>query len=263
MFCGEGFSANGEVSLSSANIGGQLDCTKGQLYNPGGLALNLWVATVNGQLFMVSAALQGILDLGAAKTSSYYDNPEFWPEKLRLDGFVYNAIEGATAKERLEWLRRNESGYLPQIYDQLAAVYRRTGQDDDARLILIAKQRRRFAQRNLVWRVGGYVLDGLVGYGYRTWLAGLWLIGFLILGTWLFGSVYRGDLTPANKPDVQPAFQPFLYTLDLLLPVISLHVRDAWIVHGAAQWWSVVFIIVGWILATAVVLSLTGLLKRD
>jgi len=33
--------------------------------------------------------------------------------------------------------------------------------------------------------------------------------------------------------------------------------------HGAAQWWSVFFIVMGWILATAVVLSLTGLLKRD
>ena len=107
------------------------------------------------------------------------------------------------------------------------------------------------------------MLDGLVGYGYRTWLAAFWLIGFLILGTWLFGSVYRGELTPVNKPDVQPAFQPFFYTLDLLLPVVSLHVRDAWIAHGAAQVWSVIFIIVGWILATAVVLSLTGLLKRD
>jgi hypothetical protein len=102
-----------------------------------------------------------------------------------------------------------------------------------------------------------------VGYGYRTWQAVLWLIGLLILGTVLFGYVYRGDLTPANKPDVQPAFQPSLYTLDLLLPVVSLRVRDAWIAHGAAQVWSVVFIIMGWILATAVVLSLTGLLKQD
>ena len=50
---------------------------------------------------------------------------------------------------------------------------------------------------------------------------------------------------------------------DLLLPVVSLHIRDAWIAHGVAQVWSVVFIIMGWILATAVVLSLTGLLKRD
>ena len=57
---------------------------------------------------------------------------------------------------------RDASGYSPQIYDQLAAVYRRSGHDDDARRVLIAKQRRRFAQRNLAWRVEGYVLDGLV-----------------------------------------------------------------------------------------------------
>ena len=39
--------------------------------------------------------------------------------------------------------------------------------------------------------------------------------------------------------------------------------RDAWVAQGAAQWWSAIFIVLGWILATAVVLSLTGLLKRD
>ena len=57
---------------------------------------------------------------------------------------------------------RDASGYSPQIYDQLAAVYRRSGHDDAARRVLIAKQRHRFAQRNLAWRVEGYVLDGLV-----------------------------------------------------------------------------------------------------
>ena len=212
---------------------------------------------------MESSVLEGILDLTATKTSSYHDNRSSWPKLLLLDRFVYNAIEGASVKERLEWLRRNESGYSPQIYEQLATVYRRAGHDDDARRVLIAKQRDRSAEGNIAGRIWGWLLDGLVGYGYRTWLAGLWLIGFLILGTWLFGSVYRNELTPANKPDVQLPFQPFLYTLDLLLPVVSLHIRDAWIAHDAALWWSVAFIIVGWILATAVVLSLTGLLKRD
>ncbi len=212
---------------------------------------------------MKSAVLEGVLDLTSAQTSSYHDDQGSWPQELLLDGFVYDAIEGASVKERLQWLRRNKSGYSPQIYDQLAAVYRAAGQDEDARRILIAKQRRRSAEGNLAGRMWGWLLDATVGYGYRTWLAALWLIGFLILGTWLFGSVYRGELPPANKPDVQPPFQPFFYTLDLLLPVVSLHVRDAWIAHDAAQVWSVIFIIMGWILATAVVASLTGLLKRD
>jgi len=272
MGCGEGFSATGEVSLLGAHIGGVLDCAGGQFSNSGRSALTLERATVNGPLRMDSAVLHGILDLTAAKTSSYHDDQISGPEKLRLDGFVYDTISDTSAKkgkkrdlvkERLEWLGRNEKGYSPQIYDQLAAVYRRTGHDEDARRILIAKQRRRSAAGNLASKIWGWLLYLTVGYGYRTWLAALWLIGFLILGTILFGSVYRGELTPANKANVPPPLQPSLYTLDLLLPVVSLHVRDAWVAHGAAQWWSAFFIIVGWILATAVVLSLTGLLKRD
>ena len=263
MFCNKGFSAIGEVRLIGAHIGGVLDCTEGQFSNPSGSALDLERVTVSGPLRMESAVLQGILDLTAATTSSYHDNPASWPQRLRLDRFVYDTIEGALAKERLEWLLRNESGYSPQIYEQLAAVYRRTGRDEDARRVLIAKQRRRSAEGNLSGKVWGLLLYWTVGYGYRTWLAVLWLAGLLALGTVLFEYVYRGDLTLANKPDVPPPFQPFLYTLDLLLPVASLHVRDSWIAHGAAQWWSVFFIVMGWILATAVVLSLTGLLKRD
>jgi len=40
MFCGEGFSATGEVRLPGAHIGVQLSCTGGQFSNPDGTALN-------------------------------------------------------------------------------------------------------------------------------------------------------------------------------------------------------------------------------
>jgi hypothetical protein len=259
----QGFSVSGEVRLLGAHIGGQLNCRGAQFSNPDGLALNLEGATVSGPLLMKPALLEGTLNLTAAKTSGYHDTPARWPRKIRLAGFVYDAIEGASAKERLDWLRRNEYGYSPQIYEQLAAVYRHSGHDEDARRVLIAKQRRRSSEGNFADKMWGLLLDSMVGYGYRTWLAGLWLVGLLVLGTYLFGYVYQSDLTPANKTNVQPPFQPFLYTLDLLLPVASLHLRDAWVAHGAAQGWSVFFIIMGWVLATAIVLSLTGLLKRD
>lgn len=263
MYCREGFSASGEVVLLGAHIGGDLDCMRGQFSNPNGVALALEDATVAGPLLMQSAVLEGIFNLIAATTRGYYDNRASWPLKLRLDGFVYKAIEGASAHERLEWLRRNEEGYSPQIYEQLAAVYRRHGHDEAVRCVLIAKQRQRSAQGHLGAKLWGYLLDWTVGYGYRTWLAGFWLVGLLALGTYLFGNVYRAELTPASKTTAPSSFQPFLYTLDLLLPVVSLHVHDAWVAQGAAQWWSVIFIVLGWVLATAVVLSLTGLLKRD
>jgi len=76
MFCDEGFSATGEVRLLGAHVGGQFA-------NPDGSAFNLWRATVSGPLFMDSAILEGILDLAAAKTSSYHDKRAFWLQTLR------------------------------------------------------------------------------------------------------------------------------------------------------------------------------------
>src|SRR5207244_2960629 len=117
VFCRKGFAASGEVRLAAAHISGPLHRTGGQLSNPDGLALDLERATVSGPLFMRPAVLQGRLDLTAATTSTYLDTRASWPQTLRLDRFVYDAIEGASPKERLEWLRRNERGYSPQIYD--------------------------------------------------------------------------------------------------------------------------------------------------
>ncbi len=91
----------------------------------------------------------------------------------------------------------------------------------------------------------------------------LWVSGLFVIGTALFTYFYLvGDPTASNTTSAPP-YNPFLYTLDLLLPVASLHQRDGWVAHGAAQWSSVFFIVMGWILATAVVASLTGLVKRD
>jgi len=57
-----------------------------------------------------------------------------------------------------------------------------------------------------------------VGYGYRTWLAFVWVAGLLIVGTILFNSLYTaGELTAASKTTPPPPFNPFLYTLDLSL----------------------------------------------
>jgi hypothetical protein len=124
-------------SWPGAHISGQFVCTGGQFSNPNGLALSLERATVSGALGMESAVLEGVLNLTAARTSSYHDNRVSWPKTLQLDGFVYDTIEGASAKERLDWLRRNEKGYLPQIHEHLAAVYRRSGREEDACRILI------------------------------------------------------------------------------------------------------------------------------
>ena len=73
--------------------------------------------------------------------------------------------------------------------------------------MLIAKQRRR--QEDLGWPAKWWsrFLGLTVGYGYRLWLAGVWLIVLAVTGSLLFGEVFdavangSGDLTPAKAAD--------------------------------------------------------------
>jgi len=52
LLLSDGFKAKGEVCLSGANIGGQLDCTNAQFHNPEGDALSAENAEVKGDVFL-------------------------------------------------------------------------------------------------------------------------------------------------------------------------------------------------------------------
>jgi len=264
MFCDKGFDAVGEVGLVRAHIT-QLDCTGGHFANPDGLTLDLEGIQAD-ELLIQPATLRGGLNLTDARVRRYKDDAKTWPPVLRLDGFTYESMEAADpirVNDRLAWLARNESGYLPQIYDELASYYRRTGLDADAQQVSIVKQRQRRTKQNLAGKVWSVILDRTVGYGYRTWQAGIWLVGMVVVGAALFSQQYPGQLSPVHTGKEQPEFQPVLYTLDLLVPVINIHQRDAWTAHGLAAWLVLAFTLTGWLLTTAFVLSVTGFLKRD
>jgi hypothetical protein len=100
-----------------------------------------------------------------------------------------------------------------------------------------------------------------VGYGYRTWLAGLWLVGLLTIGSVAFTSFYPTHMRPAAQ--MVPAFQPVAYTLDILLPIVDLGQEKAWQPEGVAQVWAWLLTGAGWVLTTAVVAGLTNAFKRD
>jgi hypothetical protein len=91
-----------------------------------------------------------------------------------------------------------------------------------ARRVAIEKQRRRRTTLSGPAKAWGLVLDGLVGYGYRTRLAALRLLGFLALGTWIFAAAHPQAMTPTKPLDELPAFQPAVYALDVLLPIVDL-----------------------------------------
>jgi hypothetical protein len=163
-------------------------------------------------------------------------------------------------RKRLRWIL-HDPDYTPQPYDQLASLYRRIDDEPKARRVLIAKQWRRrgiFNPLNWLWYA-------TIGFGYRTWLAGVWLCAMIIVGTQIFNHAYSAHLlTPAkDQPNQQPGFHPAVYTLDLLLPIVNLGQESAWIPHGWAEPWMWTIILVGWGLTTAFVAGLSGVFKRN
>jgi hypothetical protein len=259
LSCGEGFSARGEITLTDARIGGRLDLVGATLSNPGGIALYLARAQVATMFLLPARSPDGSVILANARVGSFADDPASWPATLGLHGFAYDKLENTavTVKQRLDWLRRNEGGYTPQIYDQLAAAYRSSGDRSTSRKVEVAKQRRcrsPFNPLNWLWFL-------TVGYGYRTWWAGIWLVALVAMGTIIFGRAYPGHMIAVRTHP--PAFHAVGYALDTLLPIVDLGEKSAWQPEGTTLYWSWGMTLAGWTLTTAVVAGLTGVLKRD
>ena len=281
VYLREDFKAKGEVNLLGATIGGDLDCEKGMFINPTGYALLAANSNIKGCVYLrkgfqvkgavslVGATIGGYfiwtdvnspedvtLDLRSAKVGTLWDAPNSWPENdyLFLNNFEYKEIYDEaprTAKERKDWLRR-QKGFWPQPYEQLAAVFRKSGRDAEAKKILIAKNKDKARLTKLTWSEWlWYRLFGpTIGYGYRP-LNALWgVAAFVALGWVLFGIGYcRGLVTPQNESayvekstgtvdggtetrqlsDVYPRFNFLVYSFDTFVPLIDLHQAKYWL----------------------------------
>jgi hypothetical protein len=269
VFFQEGFVANGEVRLVAAKVGGQLNCSEGSFSNPQGDALNLRWTSAATLILRPKKPLAGIVRLTNAHVGTYHDSKDTWPADLRLDGFTYGTMEAqppVNVKERLGWLKHHRGDYAPQLYEELAKFYRNAGREDDARTVAIAKQRRRRQTLNPAGKAWNSLLRWTVGYGYQTWIAGLWLLVLVVLGWWIFDrahSAHPAHLVAAKPPGQRPWFHGGLYALDLLLPFVDLGYQGAWITSGWARWFYLGWNLAGWVLITMVIAALSGLIKRN
>ncbi len=257
MYCDSGFTAEGRVRLLGAKIGGQLTFDGATLRNPNGRALDLEAAVVS-ELRLSMRAGDGTIDFTNARVGVFHDDQATWPARLFLRGFSYETLanDQVTVRDRLRWLKLHR-GYSPGIYDQLAAAYRRDGHTEAARRVGVAKQWRRRSVYNPI----NWLLYLTIGYGYRTWLAGIWLTALAVLGSSVFARAQAHHLMKPG-PDA-PAFHAVAYAVDLLVPIVDLGQRKSWTLHGWALYWSWSFIAAGWVLTTAAVAGLTGIFKRD
>jgi hypothetical protein len=205
---------------------------------------------------------------------------------------------------RCAWLSRQVS-YDAGPYEQAARVFRQHGYTPGARAILIEQRRHARRAINGKWAAPRRALDAAfditVSYGYRP-IRVLWLLAALVVlvtGSLLLpgpqaamratasdtvytpqGALRAAGATggPGTAASPQAAadacgdgqvlcFNPFLYAIDTVIPLVSLDQRSTWHPDARApdgtfmQWWLNAATVLGWLLSSIFVLSLANLAR--
>lgn len=324
---------SGEVHMVGTHVAGDLDCSGAILHNPGQVALKINRAVIMGGFFLWRGArVKGVLDMTGASVNSLHDDLSSWPERgdLLLNRCLYEAFIGGPteAARRLEWLSRQTPArwgedFWPQPYEQLATVYRNMGHEDDARTVLIAKEKlQRRARRARSGRAMRLILaakDGVLGatvrYGRQPLWAFFWLLLFWAVGVAVFGfgesrgafkptsvvimrspewllcgfdstqermllanqQVGRGRAEPGQtqldcyrsqiEASSYPRFNPWMYSLDVLIPVVEIDQKSYWRPDQTKPWgrmtaaYFYVQSIFGWVLGLLAIAGFSGLVK--
>ena len=253
------------------------------------------IKPVEGWFMMAGAHMNTlILDVGTG-----WPAPGF----LDIDGMSYERVrhvggsDPTTASKK--WLRQqfvngepDAATYRPQPYEQLTRVMRDSGLTKEADAIAVEKIRMRLEARvDSPWlRVFPHLLMFISHHGYSTSRAVFSFLAFVILGAVMYTaaiSVFDQPFFPFEQPpepttyvlpvglgsvDVPlgcPGLDAVQYALDFALPVINLG-QDTFcrfVPTGPARWlWLTLhslFAIFGAALSAVVVLTLTGVLRRD
>ncbi|WP_340109082.1 hypothetical protein [Pikeienuella sp. HZG-20] len=211
----------GEVRLVGVKIGGDLVCEGAKLSNPDGHALNAGGAQVTGVFFLRrEAEIEGALDLTGAQFGAINDDPSCWPApgELSLNRCRYGAFTGGgiDAPTRICWLglqdpARYSQNFWPQPWEHCAQVLREMGHAEDARAVLIDKERlQRAARRRKIgarWRrwprfVIDKILDATVRFGHQP-LRAFWLLFLLwVLGVATFSAASHAGAMKPNNADI-------------------------------------------------------------
>lgn len=248
---------SGGIVLNYAHIDGELDLTGARLDETSGMLTCAYL--VAAQMRLPLAPVSKPVDLSHARVENLDASPHSTPSGVQADELTYATLSPLLpARERITWLG-HQASYSPQPYEQLAAAYRRIGHDTDARSVLLAKERRRHQNSPLWARLWGVLQDATTGYGYRPARAGLWLIALLVLGT----AVFTLHPPAPIRSNASPEFNPFFYTLDLLLPVVSYGQQTAFAARGPYQWMAYGLMTAGWLLATTIITGITRALYRS
>ncbi|MFB9906640.1 hypothetical protein [Allokutzneria oryzae] len=264
LLCTHGFLASGGVRVRLVEVHKMASFTGSVLGSAESrIALNAYGLSAQQLVVRFAEPPSGRVILTRATAVSVTDGEFLWAASggVNLEDFRFEAITAQPevgVRTRLRWLRRVIPDFAPGPYDLFATFYRRSGHEERAVRVLLEKQRRRHWELGLAGKFWGLLQECTVGYGYRPWLAMIWIAVF-----WLVGGLWFADHRMQRLDDGQnPEWNPWLVSADLLLPIINLGQDNMWAFTGPSQWVSGGLVALGWVLASTVAAGATRVLKR-
>jgi hypothetical protein len=264
LFLANDFRAAGEVRLSHASIGGDLECAQGHFFgsNTNSDALTAYSATIANSVHLRSGFESvGFLHFDGATIGHYFsmydivspgkitldlrdvrvgvlnDRENSWPRpgNLYIDNFVYDEIftDAPTDLEaRKKWLHlQPQDHFLPQPYEQLASVLRKMGQNGGARGVLTEKNWDRHGHDHwyhLSWWWDQF-FGLMAGFGFKPSLSLFWIIFFICLGKYLFCSGMQHGLMVNTNPDKEKQpFNAWIFSVETFVPLLKLGIVEHW-----------------------------------
>lgn len=230
-------------------------------------------------------------DDGATDTRATGGEGSLWLATggLDLEDFRYDSLgtpigidDAPEVRRRLRLLHDAIGGYRPGPYDQFAAMLRSSGNEEHADWVLAKKQQYRYDSLahgrpvvGLGVRLWSLLQRWTVGYGYRPVRAVLLLLLLLVAGSVWFGMrvddcIDNGNLLvvenrrcAVNADDTGLNWNPVLFTVDLLVPIVDFGNKGKWHLDEADMWVSTGFTAMGWVLATTAAAGTTRALRRN
>lgn len=261
----------GTVGLAAATIHGHFTASGAAFQAERSLSLVLDDARIDTLDLEGLTSHEGI-SLRNTNIRGLVDTPSVWEDsEYYLRGMKLGSLDGPDADDAGSWSRNCRVAWALRAQDrsigllrEIAAVYAAVGRARDATAVMV--------------RGSGGLAEGaekalmVVGYGYRAWYA-VFILAALMVPTLLVVSygdsmgavVPSGAASSAVDCAEYPCLNEVVFTLESVIPLLDLGQTDAWHIDterapAVGAWlWGVT--LVGWLLASVFVASVTGIIR--